>query len=200
MGRFSKIPKVPTGKGFMEVLSTPVPYLMSEMVCLPFINGPPSNLTTLNTSLHYAAKETRMSNRETCFVTYDQPLYAKALSIVQESQSEELKNVVVRLERFHTSYFGSIGYIMTGSGIEDLWSTLYAAESVNRMLVGHAYSTALRAYIMSFTALGFLISKSLNPSNEFRNFINEYFKDWDSNPPLLADYNEQPLIVDVQKV
>ncbi|CAH2101247.1 unnamed protein product [Euphydryas editha] len=121
--KFFGISQIPTWKGFMEVLSTVVPYSMSEIVCLPFINRPPSNLTTISTSLHYAARETRMSNRKTCFVTYDQPLYAKALAIVQERQSEELKNVVVRLGGFHIliSFLGSIGYIMAGSGIEDLW-------------------------------------------------------------------------------
>ncbi|CAH2085135.1 unnamed protein product [Euphydryas editha] len=199
--KFYGISQIPTWKGFMEVLSTVVPYSMSEVVCLPFINGPPSNLTMINTSLHYAARETRMCNRKTCFVTYDQPLYAKALAIVQESQSEELKNVVVRLGGFHMlmSFLGSIGHIMAGSGIEDLWGTVYAAESVKQMLSGHAYARALRAHIMCFTALGILICKSLNPTTEFKTFINEYFKNWDSNPPLLADCHEQPVIVEMCK-
>lgn len=60
--KFFDIDKVPSWKGYMEVLSTGVPYTMSEIVCLPFINGPPSNLTTLNSSLHYAAAETRKLN------------------------------------------------------------------------------------------------------------------------------------------
>ncbi|CAH2088825.1 unnamed protein product [Euphydryas editha] len=125
---------------------------MSVLVCLPFINGPLSNLTALNTSLHYAARETRMFNRKKCFVTYDQPLHAKELAIVQESQREDLKNVVVPLDGFHMLMFflGLIGYIMAVNGIEDLWGTVYEAESVNQILSGHAYAKALRAHIMSF--------------------------------------------------
>ncbi|KAK5638255.1 hypothetical protein RI129_012550 [Pyrocoelia pectoralis] len=157
--KFFEIENVPSWKGYMEVLSTGIPYTTSQIVCLPFINGPPSNLTTLNSSLHYAAAETRKLNRQTCFVTYDQPLYAKALSIVEGSNSEELRNVVVRLGGFHLlmSYLGAIGYIMSESGIEDLWTTVYAADSVKKMLTGHAYARALRAHIMSFTALGIII-------------------------------------------
>lgn len=118
----------------MEVLSIGTPYTMFQVVCLPFINGPPSNLTTLNSSLRYAGAETRKLDRQTCFVTYDQSLYAKALSIVAESQSEKLKNVVLRLGGFHLlmSYLGAIGYIMADSGIEDLWITRYAADSVKK--------------------------------------------------------------------
>lgn len=197
--KFFKIENVPSWKGYMEVLSTGIPYIMSQIVCLPFINRPPSNLTTLNSSFHFAAAETRKLNRQTCFVTYDQPLYAKALSIVEESNSEELKNVVVRLGGFHLlmSFTGAIGYILSESGIEDLWSTVYAADSVKKMLTGHAYARALRAHIMSFTALGIIICRNLNPSDEFQNSIKNFFSTWDSEPPLLTDCEEQTFITDM---
>ncbi|XP_045475385.1 uncharacterized protein LOC123686399 isoform X2 [Harmonia axyridis] len=197
--KFFEVKNVPSWKGYMEVLSSGIPYTMSQIVCLPFINGPPSNLTTLNSSLHYAAAETRKLNRQTCFVTYDQPLYAKALSIVQESNSEELKNVVVRLGGFHLlmSYLGAIGYIMSESGIEDLWTTVYAGDSVKKMLTGHAYARALRAHIMSFTALGIIICRSLKPSDEFQDSIKKFFGTWDSEPPLLTDCDDEPVITDM---
>lgn len=55
--KFFQVPKIPSWKGFMEVLSTAVPYETSHIVCLPFVNQPPSNLTTLNTALHFVAAE-----------------------------------------------------------------------------------------------------------------------------------------------
>ena len=72
-------------------------------------------------------------------MTFDQPLYIKAVGIV--STSDDLKKVNVRLGGFHLlmTFKGSIGNIMEGSGLEELW------ESVHTMS-GHAYSRALRAH------------------------------------------------------
>ena len=56
-------------------------------------------------------------------VTFDQPLYWKALTITQqEAEDSKLKSVVLILGDLHTqmSFLGCIGYIMAGSGIEDI--------------------------------------------------------------------------------
>jgi hypothetical protein len=88
-----------------------------------------------------------------CPVTFDQPLYIKAAEIVASSQ--DLDKVIVRLGGFHLlmSYLGSIGHIMTGSGLAELWETVYAKGSVIHMLSGHAFSRALRAHILTLAAL-----------------------------------------------
>lgn len=100
-GKFFKVPKLPTWKGFFEVISSDITYSQSHVSCLPFINEPPSNLSTLNTALHYAAEESRKLNQKTCFVTFDQPLYYKARSLVAQTENTQLKNIVVRLGGFH---------------------------------------------------------------------------------------------------
>ncbi len=51
------------------------------------------------------------------------------------------------------SYLGSIGYIMTDSGLADLWETVYAKGSVVHMLTGHAYSRAHRAHMLTSVSL-----------------------------------------------
>ena len=86
-------------------------------------------------------------------VTFDQPLYIKASEIA--AAKEELNKVIVRLGGFHLmmSYMGSIGYIMTGSGLSDLWERVYAKGSVVHMLTGHAFTRAVRAHIFTFSAL-----------------------------------------------
>lgn len=58
----------------------------------------------------------------------------------------------MRLGGFHLlmSYLGSVGYIMTGSGLAELWERVYAKGSVVHMLTGHAFSCA---HILTFTAL-----------------------------------------------
>lgn len=42
---------------------------------------------------------------------------------------------------------------MTGSGLEELWETVYAKGSVIHMLTGHAFSRALRAHMLTSAAL-----------------------------------------------
>ena len=63
--------------------------------------------------------------------------------------------MVVRLGGFHLlmSYLGSMGHIMTGSGLGTLWETVYAKGSVVHMLSGHAFSRSLRAHILTSAAL-----------------------------------------------
>lgn len=55
------------------------------------------------------------------------------------------------------SYMGSIGYIMAGSGLEALWETVYAPNTVVHMLTGHAYARALRAHLLTSAAIVSLI-------------------------------------------
>jgi hypothetical protein len=50
-----------------------------------------------------------------------------------------------------------IGSIMAGSGIEELWSTVYASNSVIQMMTGHAYARALRAHSLTQLALAVII-------------------------------------------
>ena len=110
----------PSWGGFMHIVSCGS-YDVSQVDALPFINMDPSNPSTIYTALRFALKESRKYNNKTCFVTFDQPLYIKAVEIVEASQ--DLAGVVVRLGGFHLlmSYMGAMGYIMPGSELEDLW-------------------------------------------------------------------------------
>ena len=128
-------------------------YERTRLETLPFINLDPSNLSTIYTALCFAQKQCEIHGLRVCPVTFDQPLYIKAAGIVASSQ--ELDKVIVRLGGFHLlmSYLGSIGQIMTGSGLSELWERVYAKGSVVHMLSGHAFSRALRAHILTSAAL-----------------------------------------------
>ena len=65
------------------------------------------------------ADEAKRMNIPVPCVTFDQPLWLKAVGIIAES---ELK-IVARLSGFHTvmSFLGSIGKMMKGSGLEKLF-------------------------------------------------------------------------------
>lgn len=179
-----QVPSVPSFKGFMEFLSSEVLYNTSSILCQPFINLPPSDLTTLNTALCFAAEETKKNKQHTTIVTFDQPLYYKARCIIDETTDPLLKNTYVCLGGFHflMSYFGSIGFTMDGSGLEDLWSEIYAPNSIKQMMSGHAFSRALRAHILTFTAIGIHICRMINTSLEDEEHFFEIFEDlWNKN-------------------
>ena len=68
------------------------------------------------------------------------------------ASSQDLDKVIVRLGGFHLlmSYLGSIGHIMSGSGLAELWETPIIQSF---MLSGHAYIRSIRAHILSFAKL-----------------------------------------------
>ena len=91
-------------------------------------------------------------------------LYAKACELVATSGIDgDLSSVVVRLGGFHLlmSFMGAVGYIMSGSGLDDIWGTVYAKASVVHMLTGHAYARALRAHFMTQLALAVVVLQEL---------------------------------------
>ena len=51
---------------------------------------------------------------------------------------------------------------MAGSGVEELWESVYAKGSVVHMVSGHAYSRALRAHFLTRAALGEVLFKTAN--------------------------------------
>ena len=85
---------------------------------LPFINLDPNNLTTIYSALQFTQHECEKNAIATRPVTFDQHLCIKAVEVV--SASQDLEKVFVRLGGFHLlmSYMGSIGNIMSGSGLE----------------------------------------------------------------------------------
>ena len=74
------------------------------------------------------------------YVTFDQQLYVLAYDIV----SSKNMDMFVRLGGFHQimSFLGSIGLLMSGSGLRSALETLYASVTVGHMFTGMAYSRA----------------------------------------------------------
>lgn len=171
----------PHWNGFMETLyESSESGSISKIDAVPFINLDPSNLTTIYTALKFAANQCREQGQTACFVTFDQPLYAKAVEIVTAcGSSSDLSNVIVRLGGFHLimSYLGSIGHVMLGSGLEDAWGEVYAKASVTHMISGHAYARSVRAHFLTQTAIGILLLKDIpeidgSLSNEIAVLVN----------------------------
>jgi len=63
----------------MELITaTEQNYQTSMVLTLPFVNLQPTSLDAIYTVLTYAVAESQRQGQQTCVVTFDQPLYAKA--------------------------------------------------------------------------------------------------------------------------
>lgn len=150
-------------------------YETSYILALPFINVDPGNPTAiLYSALSFAAKESKLAGQP-CIVTFDQPLFLKAADIVASSATDSyISEVVVRLGGFHLlmSFLGCLGKFMAGSGIEDMWSTVYGKATISHLLSGHAYARS--THMMTQAALMLII---LEECSSLKDMIENEFKE-----------------------
>ena len=184
-GRWLEVESWPSWNGFMttKVSQLQSNYCMSSIEALPFINMDPNNMSTIYTALRFV-NEQSLRQKMPCIVTFDQPLFLKAVDIV--SASEDLSRVIVRLGGFHLlmSFLGCIGHIMTGSGIEEIWKTVYAKNSLVHMLSGHAYARSIRAHFLTQEAIA---SHLLDLENVDKGILKEKYSEIINNELLIKD-------------
>lgn len=160
---------------------------VSKIRFLKFINEKATDPDTIYTALNYAATLTRKKRQETCFVTFDQPLYYKAREIIAGCNDDDIiKTVVVRLGGFHMlmSFLGAIGVIMEDSGLKELWSKVYAEKSVDNMLNGHSYARAVRAHFLTLRALGKIILDDFDIEDSHKTVIKNLLSSDEAHTPL----------------
>jgi len=104
----------PGWNGYIEHLTkNNMNFSLSKILFLPF--QPASNCNTIYTTLLCALKNAKRYDHKVCVITFDQPLYAKALEIVSAApEKSDLSKIVIRFGGFHLlmSFFGAIRYIM----------------------------------------------------------------------------------------
>lgn len=59
------------------------------------------------------------------------------------------------------SFLGCIGYIMDGNGLLEALGKIYVANSVDKMLDGHAYSRSIRSHTILRLALSMIIFEDM---------------------------------------
>ncbi|KAJ8875023.1 hypothetical protein PR048_022913, partial [Dryococelus australis] len=72
-----------------------------QKVGIPFINLNPSNMTTINSALSFAASKCH-ARKKPCIITFDQPLFIKTCDIVAAAeQGSPISSIIVILGGFH---------------------------------------------------------------------------------------------------
>ena len=99
---------------------------------VPMIGMPSSDYSCIYSTLSFVSDLAQKYGRDPV-LTFDQPLYWKAMEIKTHEQPKgSFNKMVLVLGTFHTcmTFYGSIGYIMAGSGIQSLLELIYAEHTV----------------------------------------------------------------------
>ena len=176
----------------------------SSVTFLPMIDMSSSDPTCIFSTLKFVTEHARKHN-VTPIITFDQPLWWKALTIIMsEPLGSDLREIVLRLGGFHTemSFLGCIGTLMAASGLKELLEMIYAPNAVEHIFTGKAIARAVRAHLLVDAALNTLmLSKALTvPISGMQDTPNESAaaedededEDVASNTPSTADPRQNP--------
>ncbi|GBM97083.1 hypothetical protein AVEN_134370-1 [Araneus ventricosus] len=185
----------------MDLLTQHEEHYKSHVMYLPFINSPANNYYTIYTTLLYVLEYSLKYGHATCIITFDQPLYIKAKEVASSAENSGISKIVVRLGGFHmcVSFLGSIGFIMAGSGLKEVLSSIYASHSVDKILTGHAYSRAVRGHTLLLIALSKIIFSEMNLTSEEQQFMDAYLNDWHEAMPSFSKVEVLRILNDVKK-
>ena len=116
---------------FFLLVSVILPLRM-KFSYLPIIDLNPSDETCIYSTLNYVQSQAWKLNIPTPCITFDQPLWIKAVEITKAKSM----NIVCRLGGFHTiiSFIGSLGTMMKGSGMEEIFGIVYDKNTVTHMI------------------------------------------------------------------
>ena len=93
-------------------------------------------------------------------LTFDQPLWWKATTIFEGDQEDSpIRSVILRLEGFHmlTSFLGSIGHLMAGTGLQELLEVIFAGNTVAHILSGKVVACAFHGHLLLDSVLRTLL-------------------------------------------
>lgn len=153
----------PAWSGLMQMLHHGDYPGQSSIMFLPMIDMNPGDPSCIYSTLQFVTSQAKQ-HKVTPVLTFDQPLYWKALTIIQcQSSESDLKKIVLRLGGFHMemSFLGSIGHLMAGTGLQELLEVVYASNTVPHMLSGKAVTRAVRGHLLVDAALNTILLADL---------------------------------------
>lgn len=158
----------PSWKGFMKGIHGEAGMEKSVIDFLPIINAPPDNFSTVYTTIMECL---RLSRDLPTMITFDLPLWQKATRIILEKNLP----VIARLGGFHQlmSFTSAIGYLMTGSGIEECMQIVFPGFPVDKLLSGKSHQKTLHALFLIDAALCSYLLEDLLSNEELEQMNDE---------------------------
>ena len=182
-------PSTPGWSGMMQMVQTGEFPGQSSVIFMPMIDMNPSDMSCIYSTLKFVAKQSDKL-QVTPVITFDQPLYWKAYTIVfSEPENSDLKCIVVRLGAFHTemSFLGAIGKLMENSGLSELLATVYAPNTTGHMLSGKAISRAVRGHLLVNDALSNILLRKAGLETDIKDKETS-----DTNNNNVEDITDEP--------
>jgi hypothetical protein len=149
----------PDWSGFMQDISAGTFLAAADIRILPIIDFNPNDYSCIYSTLLFVQRQAKQLNIEVPAITFDQPLWHKAVDIVF---NEKMK-MVCRLGAFHTmmNYMGSIGSLRAGLGLNEALECCFGPNTVTQMLSGKAVAQGLRGHLLVDSALNIMLLKLL---------------------------------------
>jgi len=141
----------PNWSGYMQTVCVGDHAPVASVTMLPIIDLKPTDESCIYSTLLFVMEQARKVNQSVPCITFDQPLYIKAVDIATAARL----NIVCRLGGFHTlmNFLGAVGYIMQGSGLEEMMGLLYGSSTVDHVMTGKAFARAVRGHFIIHDAL-----------------------------------------------
>ena len=126
-------------------------YESASVKFLPIIDLNLSDETCIYSTFLFVIEEAKKLNIPSPDITFDQPLWQKAMGIIKEKNLQ----IVCRLGGFHIlmSFLGSTGNLMNNSGLEEAFEEVYSEDTIKHILSRYAVARALRAHKLAGSAL-----------------------------------------------
>ncbi|ESN98242.1 hypothetical protein HELRODRAFT_177122 [Helobdella robusta] len=154
----------PNWSGYMQDVNIGEHSLSADIRMQLILDQNPNDRSCILSTLSYVRNQASKLQIETACITFDQPLWIKAVEIIE---SESL-GMVCRLGTFHMimNFLGSIGTVMAGSGISEILECCYGSNAIIHMLSGKAVARALRGHFLIESALHIMIMKNVLNTDE----------------------------------
>ena len=149
-------PNIPAWGGFNSLVTTRV-VPKARIRYLPFVSGPPSDYSTIYTSLLKLASLAGALGQDHILVTADMAIYSKAQQILWTEPDPLSGKVTMRLGGMHLTmaFIASIGKLFGDGGLHHILtaSDVYADGTTSSMLQGKQYDRGLRGIRLVHEAL-----------------------------------------------
>ena len=133
---------------------------------LGIIDLPSTDMSCVYTTLLFVeAQHKKMKLPGLAVCTFDQPLWQKAMIVKAHMNI----HMVIMLGNFHVqmSFLGSIGYVMTNSGLEKAHISIYGEKSVKKIINGKEYERSMRANSLAASALRMLLLQQIPEEEQY---------------------------------
>ena len=170
------VPNPPMWQGFMSTTADDTPECPA-VVFNPMIPLNPNTDDCVYSTMSYIREQATKAGKCCAVMTFDQPLYARAVNL-QLDYWDKFHKIFLRIGGFHqlVSFLGASCKRMEGSGLEKLLESVYAKNSIPKMMEGKAYTRTLRALLLLDCALHHIMSKTFIENEETVHSLDDTYK------------------------